>query len=312
MRTLVLHRRFDRDRSEVDFLAALQSVADVREWSSPVRASGYDAVVVMVAFRDLVVSDPIDWAGFDGLRVLLDHDAYLNYWAMSERAPYLGAWPGAIRRHRFDLLLASGRELTARFVGEGVPAAWLPKGYDPARFHDAGGDRTGLVHYGSPYRARAVMLREAARAGLEVEQIQVPYSALPARLNRAAGCLICNRSARVPFGKLGRAVNRVRPLVRLGPSTEPMLKNFEAAAAGCAVFADWHPDLLELGFVDGENVVIYRTFDELVERARVLADQPDAMRRIGRAAATLARERHTWPRRARELDQILVSHMAGR
>jgi spore maturation protein CgeB len=84
-----------------------------------------------------------------------------------------------------------------------------------------------------------------------------------------------------------------------------MLKLFESAASGCATFCDWTPDLDYLGFVDGENIIVFRDFDELVEKARYYLAQPDELRRIGSNGAALALERHTWKHRAIELRQVL-------
>lgn len=305
MRTLILHRPFDSPRAEVDMLDAFRAVADLAEWTESVETRTYDAVVLFVPFRELLASPPIDWKGFDGLRAMLDHDACQNYWSVDERGLFLGRWPEVVRRHQIDLLIVSGQLLAQRFELDGVRAAWLPKACDVTRFRDLGLAREGTVHYGSPRRARAAMLRHVRRANFAVDDLSAGYVDLPQALNRFAACLICNAAGSVPFGRLGRAINRVRPFVRIGPSMEPMLKNFEGAACGCAVFTDEHPDLAALGFVDGKTVVTYSDFDQLTEKLRSYQYDTEGLAAIARAGADLVNSRHSWQHRALELTSML-------
>lgn len=305
VRILVLHRRFDSHRAELDMLGAFSAVADLAEWTESVETDSYDAVVLFVPFRELLVSPPIDWKGFDGLRVMLDHDACQNYWSVDEHARFLGRWPEVVRRHQIDLLIVSGQLLAQRFELDGVRSAWLPKACEVTRFRDLGLAREGIVHYGSPRRARAAMLDHVRRARFTVTELSSDYVDLPRALNRSAACLICNAAGGVPFGRLGRAINTLRPFVRIGPSMEPMLKNFEAAACGSAVFTDEHPDLAALGFVDGRTVVTYSEFDELTEKLRWYQHDTEGLSAIARAGAELVNDRHSWHHRAVELTSIL-------
>jgi hypothetical protein len=99
-------------------------------------------------------------------------------------------------------------------------------------------------------------------------------------------------------------VQHVAPgaLVTVRPGLEVMIKNFEVAASGCAPFFDAIPELAELGFVDGETAFVYSAFDELADRLR--ETPPEELREVGRRAAQLARERHTWSHR---VEQILAA-----
>jgi hypothetical protein len=80
-------------------------------------------------------------------------------------------------------------------------------------------------------------------------------------------------------------------------------KYFEAAGAGCLVFAQETDDLDRLGFVDGENCVVFTrdTFHAKVDAYRADASHPRwlRMREAGRA---LIQQRHTQGRRLAALD----------
>ena len=93
MRALVLVQEPDRPRSEVGLLDALASDAsftvvrvEPRDFNRiGVRGSeaGCDAVVVYMKYRDLLAAPDIDWRGYTGLRVMLEHDAWLNFAMLS-------------------------------------------------------------------------------------------------------------------------------------------------------------------------------------------------------------------------------------
>ena len=82
-----------------------------------------------------------------------------------------------------------------------------------------------------------------------------------------------------------------------------MIKTFEVAAAGCAPVVDHLDELEDLGFVDGETCLTYRTFDEAADK--LLAADEQQLLEMGRAAAELARSRHTWSHRADLVLRIL-------
>ena len=306
-RVAVFHDTFDRGHPVEPLLRAfaehgVELVHTPRGDMSNADPAAYDAIVVFVRFRFLQAGPPLDWRGFTGKRVLLEHDALHNYSRLAGSG-LLGAWPPEIARHGFDLTIASGREVAERLTADGAPSVWVPKGYDDHVFFDMGTAREGICHFGKRYAARAAMLRRLRRAGLSVSHVAAPPEQLNAVLNRYESCLVCNMEARFALGAVGRALQHVAPgaLVIVGPGIEVMIKNFEVAASGCAPFFDAIPELSELGFVDGETAFVYSDFDELAERLR--ATPSEELREVGRRAALLARERHTWSQR---VDRILA------
>lgn len=307
-RVAVFHDTFDRGHYVEPLLRAFEAhgvelVHTPRGDIADTDPAAYDTVVVFVRFRYLREHAPFDWRGFAGTRVLLEHDAVQNYSHIAG-GRHLGAWPAEIARHGFDLTIVTGREVARRLEADGVRTAWVPKGYDERSFFDEGTARDGACHYGSRYAARAAMLRQLRRAGVRVSHVSAPFEQLNGVLNRYACCVVCNMEGSPAFGPLGRAVQHVAPgaLVTVRPGLEVMIKNFEVAASGCAPFFDAIPELAELGFVDGETAFVYSAFDELADRLR--ETPPEELREVGRRAAQLARERHTWSHR---VEQILAA-----
>lgn len=324
---LVSHHDLARspNRTEASFVRALEGLADVdlvfwEDLRSPtadeaIRATGrapadadYDALVLFVRFRRLHHAPDFGWTGFGGLRVWIEHDAWNAF--SPAHSEWHGTYQDAFRRHRFDLMVSTGKVTTTRLIDDGVNAAWVPKGFTPEVFHDLGLPRDGVCTFGTRWPARRAMLDRISRSGLVVEDVSGPFETLNARLNAHASAIVCNMPATTPFGKVGRGLRRFRPgFVELHPAVEPMIKTFEVAGAGCAPIVDTVEDLDDLGFVHGRTCFVYSTFADLIELLR--STSPDVCTTIGGAAATLARSRHTWPHRAAEFVAVLEGELSS-
>jgi hypothetical protein len=311
MRVAVLHDDFGPGSYLTPFVNALGEVGcDLFQvqpgWtSSPPKLDGYDAAVVYVYFRELQRSEPISWGAFSGAKLIYEQDAINNYVHMVDRT-LLGVWPRELRRHRFDAVVSTGRDVAGWLTADGFPAHWLPKGFDATTFrYDPDRKRRGFCTYGTAYLARAALSRTYRRSGAAVTQLNVPFAELPDRLNDFAAGVVCNLVAQRRGWKFGVALNRIRrgSLLRLRPGVEPMIKNFEIPGCGAALLCDYIPELEDLGFVNGENAIFYRTVDELIDIVRT----GDAARlcEVGAAGARLVHSRHTWHHRAQELVSAL-------
>jgi spore maturation protein CgeB len=113
-------------------------------------------------------------------------------------------------------------------------------------------------------------------------------------------------------GSLGRLVHRAWPgaAVQVRQGSEMMIKNFEAAAAGCALIADRTRDIEALGFVPGQTILTYQSFDELVDLLQGVDDS--TLEAIGRQAAAFVARHHSWDHRAQEIARALEAILAGR
>jgi hypothetical protein len=227
-----------------------------------------DAILIFMRYRRLLVVDPIDWRGFDGLRIQLDHDAHTD---PASSGPWRGTWARTFRRHHFDHLIVSGLRLVEHFEDQGVPTSWLPKGFAGDALTDLGRRRIGIAHFGTLYRSRRAMLRALKRAGTPIPHLVIPHEHLNERLNDLAGVVACMLDVRVRWGRFGRALERRWPGValELGDDLEPMIKTFEVAGAGCAPLLAPSPDLEPLGFSNGTTALVWRDFDELADLASI-------------------------------------------
>lgn len=327
MKALFFHHPYNRPRFEQDFLdrvaalpefelvpADLNALADGRIAgpNGDISLDRYDAVLVFVAFNPLRRAPELKWRGFEGLRIFYENDAVQNYSDIFDPALF-GTWPPVFRHHRFDMMLTSGRAVRDRLRNDGIKAEWIAKAYEPRRFRDLDGARAGIVTYGSQYRCREIAERAIVEAGLPLERIPMtPYVELGILLARYLACMAVSSDLLVPVAQRPALDKVPARSVPMRPGLEPMAKFFEAAGAGCCPIADAMDDLDALGFEDGKTAVTYATHDELVEKLRNGFDRPKELREIGRAAARLARAKHTWAHRAVELRDTIARCLQGR
>jgi glycosyltransferase involved in cell wall biosynthesis len=295
VQTLV--RRLNAEFLDIDdgWPPRIDAIADYRS---------LDAIVVFMRYRKLLVAEAIDWRGYSGLRVQLEHDAHTD---PSFESPWRGTWARTFRRHQFDHLVVSGLRLVEHFEAQRIPVSWLPKGFDSDTLMDLGRRRNGIAHFGTLYRSRRAMLRALRSAGTPIRHLVMPYEQLNDALNDLSGVVVCNIDARARWWKFGRGLERYWPgtALELGEDVEPMIKTFEVAGAGCAPLIAPSPDLEPLGFIDGTTALIWRDFDELAYVVRHLQHDSERLGAIGSAASRLAHTRHTWSRRAAELADII-------
>lgn len=320
MKALLLHHPYTYPRFEQDFIDRIAALSefdvapadltalDAGILTAPDRAvelTRYDAVVVFVAFKRLRAAPTLAWGGFNGLRVLMDHDIIQNYSDIFD--PTLkGAWPPVFQRHRFDLIITSGRAVQIRLLNDGLAAEWVAKGFEPTRFVDGQAPREGVVTYGSAYLCRQLAERAATDAGFSPTRLPMtPYLHLGTLLNRFLGCMAISSDIDLPLAERANLQHAVARDVPIRPGLEPMAKVFEGAGAGCCPIVDAMDDLQSLGFRDQETALTFATQGELVEKLRAALSAPDKMRAIGAAAAKLAQAEHTWMHRAHALGDAL-------
>ena len=81
---------------------------------------------------------------------------------------------------------------------------------------------------------------------------------------------------------------------------------FEATGVGACLLTDYKEENVDL-FAPDEEIVVYRTYDELVEKARWLLDNPDKAREIAAAGQKRTLATHTYKQKAEILNGYLLS-----
>lgn len=206
--------------------------------------------------------------------VILEHDAWQNY------APgkYLGEYSRHYRALPWARIICSGHEVTRRLLAEGFDAHFVAKGYDQALLRNLHQPRdTELAFVGSTrnrlYQYRQSFLEQlAALEGLEV---------------------VRTKSGEDYLNKLNAIRFFVSVDIGMG---EYMIKNFEAMACGCVLFAydQGESENSALGFRDMVNLVLYRDLAELRGKLQRLRSDDALCASIAAAGQQLAQDRFSF------------------
>ncbi len=250
-----------------------QQQADLRGYfRQHVEVSQYQRIVLFLRFKK-----EIRQVGFIRTLpnlVILEHDAYQNYIPCK----YTGKFSAHYRKLPWARVISSGYQVSQRLRAEGVDAHFVPKGYDQALLHNRLRERDiELAFVGSlnsvAYTGRTAMLASIA----EAEHLQI--------LRTASGA------------EYGETLNRIRYFVSADVGMgEYMIKNFEAMACGCVLFAfdQGGDENHALGFVDMHNLVLYRSRAELLQKLEQLRAAPQLGEAIAAAGQALVQEHYSF------------------
>jgi glycosyltransferase involved in cell wall biosynthesis len=173
-------------------------------------------------------------------------------------------------------IISSGAQVSQRLRDEGFDACFVPKGYDQT-----------LLSY--QRRERDI---ELAFIGSTKSVAYSGRKALLDELGRHENLLVTKTKSGEEYADI---LNRIRFFVSADVGMgEYMIKNFEAMACGCVLLAYDHGELENsaLGFVDMENLVLYRGIDDLRKKLDVLRRDPAQATAIAEAGQRLVVQRY--------------------
>ena len=183
----------------------------------------------------------------------------------------------------------------------GLPVWYLPEACNP-RWHrpftEAATERVVVV-VGNSYPSRTMLLRRLHEAGIPLRI----YGSAPPRWARTllpaglyAGHPVFRKEKARVFRGAAAVLNNLHPAEMDGTNQ----RLFEATASGGAVLCERRPALADLYDTDTE-VLGFSDFDELVDRASMLLDNPGLTSKIGDAGSARAHAEHTYEVRLRTL-----------
>lgn len=202
----------------------------------------------------------------------LEHDAWQNY----VQTKYKGKFSIFYRALPNCTVISSGFEVSQKLRSEGINCHFVPKGYDQSNLSNLGLARdiecafVGSTNH-STYDLRSAFLSELADEGHILITRTASGDDYLKTLNRIRFFV----SADIGFG-------------------EYMLKNFEAMACGCLLFAynQGESENQALGFQDMKNIVLYDNKEQLLEKMNLLSQQPEHAESISRAGQKLVESRY--------------------
>lgn len=182
-----------------------------------------------------------------------------------------------------------------------LPIYYLPEACNP-RWHrpltPAGVDPY-LVIAGNMYPSRVRLLDRLIEKGIPLKVFgnDIPHwiGDSPARGVHTGRYLVREEKARI-FRSAAGVLNTMHPAEIAGVN----VRLFEAAGCGAAVLTEFRPTVPELFTVDDE-VLTFHDFDDIIEQADRLLNEPGLTARLGDAAARRAHRDHTYEVRVAEI-----------
>ncbi len=241
-----------------------------RYFARKVDVNAYDRILFFLRFKQEIRQ--IAFIRTVPNLVILEHDAYQNYIPCK----YTGKFSRHYRQLPWARVICSGHMVKQRLCGEGVDAVFVPKGYDQALLRKLDTPRDIELGFIGSTASKAYSGRKAL-----LDELATRESLLVTRTRSGEEYL--------------HTLNRIRFFVSADVDMgEYMIKNFEAMACGCVLFAfnQGEDENSALGFKDMENIALYQNIDELCEKLAVLRANPEQASAIADCGQRLATERY--------------------
>ncbi len=228
--------------------------------------------------------------------VILEHDAYQNYIPCK----YTGKFSSYYKKLPWARVLSSGAVVTRRLQEEGVDAVFVPKGYDQELLRNLEQPRDIELGFIGSTKSIAYSQRREF-----LEKLSQKENLLATRTKSGDEYL--------------QTLNRIRFFVSADIGMgEYMIKNFEAMACGCVLFAydQGQEENEALGFIDMHNIVLYRTLEEFRSKLALLREDNDLADKIAVNGQALVESKYSFAQIGKQIVESLKArlrehHMPG-
>lgn len=237
-----------------------------------IKLNDYDRVIIFLRFKKELRQ--VAFIQTIPNLVILEHDAYQNY----IECKYSGRFSTYYKKLPWARVLSSGAEVTRRLKEEGVDAVFVPKGYDQELLSNQGIERDIELGFVGSIKSATYSHRKDF-----LEQLDREEELLVTRTNSGQEYV--------------DTLNRIRFFVSADIGMgEYMIKNFEAMACGCVLFAydQGQEENEALGFIDMHNVVLYKTLEDFRNKLYVLREDVVLAKSIAKKGQALVEESYTF------------------
>jgi glycosyltransferase involved in cell wall biosynthesis len=260
--------------------------ADLRRYfKEQADASRYDRVLLLLRFKKML-RQPLFIRSIPNL-VLLEHDAWQNYFP----GKYQGKFSLHYRRLPAARVLCSGFQVAEKLRAEGADAVFVPKGYDQKLLFNTGGKRDIELGFIGSIESDGYQLRKQMLMDIQAAE---------------PGFRILKTKSGEDYRNM---LNRIRYFVSADAGMgESMVKNFEALACGCVLcaYSQGAAENQALGFRDMENLVLYRSADELGEKLALLRKDAAKAQAIAAAGQALVETEYSFGKIGKKIAEAMA------
>lgn len=258
--------------------------ADLKKYfRETVNQDQYDCILFFLRFK----KEMRQWRFIRTVKnlAILEHDAYQNFIPNK----YNGKYARHYHRMPWVRVLTSGVQVTHRLQQDNIDAVFVPKGYDQSLIVNQNKPRSIELGFVGSISSGVYQQRKTFLASLAASE--------PMEIVRT-------KSGQDYVDKLNDIRFFVSADIGMG---EYMIKNFEAMAAGCVLFA-WrqgHGEEEALGFRDMENIVLYSSLDECRAKLAQLRNDLALADRIAQAGQLLVEQQYSFERLGKKVVDAL-------
>ncbi|MCK9535733.1 MAG: glycosyltransferase [Pseudomonas sp.] len=248
-----------------------------------VNVADYDRIMLFLRFKKEIRQ--VSFIKTIPNLVFLEHDAYQNY----IDCKYKGKFSKHYKQLIWARILTSGAVVTKRLQAEGYDAVFVPKGYDQQLLYNMNLERDIELGFVGSIKSATYSQRKEF-----LEQLATQENMLLTRTKSGDEYL--------------QTLNRIRFFVSADIGMgEYMIKNFEAMACGCVLFAydQGHEENKALGFEDMHNIVLYKDIESLKNKLAVLRADADFAAEIAKNGQKLAEDKYTFAQQGKAVVDAL-------
>lgn len=201
-------------------------------------------------------------------------------------------WPNGQRPliGAVDVHLTNSLETLRWYIGEGVPAYFLPQGIDTDLFRPLDVEKTiDVCFIGQHYGMRGKLVEALRAVGINVVCFGPGWET---RIISEAEKVEMYSRARINLGVGGTGLS--------GRVTCIKGRDLEVPACGAVYLTTFNPELIQL-FDVGKEILCYLNEIDCAETIRYFLERPEEARAIGAVARARCVRDHTWQQRLRDL-----------
>jgi len=233
----------------------------------------------------------VDW-GEDGLASiipykLIDAPRPNVYWASDT---HLGFDYRLEKAKKFDHVFCAQKQAVIDFNREGIPAEWLPHAFEPRAYQD--------ISTGTPIPfSYASKDYDVAFVGHVNSPNRVDF--LDRMFREFPNFFFGQRK----FQEAAKIFCKSKIVLNIAMKEDSNMRCFEAMGSGSFLLTDWVPHIDEL-FEDGKHLVLYRSLDEAVDKAKYYLKHDSEREKIAQAGFEEVMAKHTIDHRVKRMLEV--------
>ena len=261
-----LKRRQDKGILEVDHLAPSESVSLYGKYDLNLLVDwGEDALASIIPYKMIDIPKPnIYWAS----------DTHINNGKPGDSYPYR-----MNTAKKFDVVFVAQKRAMEEFKRDGIDAEWLPHAFEPWAYHDI--ESGTPVPYSYASKDYDISFVGHVNSPNRVEFLDRMFNEFP---NFFFG--------QRQFQEAAKIYAKSKICINISMEDDLIMRVFEVMGSGNFLLTNWIPTIEEV-FEDGKHLVLYKSLDEAIDKAKYYLSHDSEREKIAQAGFEEVMANHT-------------------